>query len=128
MRLEPIPRHFRNHSVFELGDIVAFGDDAEVGEGEREWRRDESGRLGGGFEGCEMLVAVVEPLDEGCEDGGWDVGDGEGFPLAWWGVWEGVEEAGEVRGGGEEEVRVYIEEGERSGGEGRGGNCRGGRC
>ena len=58
-----------------------------------------------------MLVAEVEPLDEGCEDGGWDVGDGEGFPLAWWWGGEGVEEAGEVEGEGEEEVGVDVEEG-----------------
>ena len=67
-----------------------------------------------------MLVAEVEPLDERCEDGGWDVGDGEGFPLAWWRCLEGVEEVGEVGGGGEEEVGVDVEEGVGGGG-GRGG-------
>ena len=73
-----------------------------------------------------MFVAEVEPLDEGCEDRRWDVGDGEAFPLAWWWGWEGVEEAGESWGEGVEEVGVDVEGGGGQGG--RGGECRGWRC
>lgn len=78
---------------------------------------------GGGFQDKEMFVPVVEPLDEGCEDGRGNVRDGEGFPLAWWWVREGVEEAGEVGGEGEEEVGMDVEEG---GGEGGRGGVGGG--